>query len=149
MQKDCRFVWWFLSVWKLSYTKGTTLTEGVSGTGRLRKYLGTRRREQTEVRENCKGSFTSSLVLIEQLLEWLGWLGCSGKCVRWNACGNGKWIPGLNGSAWGKESIFINNRIYIHAYIHTYTYIHEHIHTYIHTYVHTSTVIYTECPRRI
>jgi hypothetical protein len=120
MQKDYRFVWCFLSVWELFYTKGTTLTEGVSGTGRRSKYQGTRRKEQTEVRETCKGTFTSSYVLNEQLLEWSGWLGCSDRCVRWNACGNGKCIPGLDGSAWRKESICIHTRIYIHRHIHTY-----------------------------
>jgi hypothetical protein len=142
MQKDYRFVCCFLSAWKLSYSTGTTLTEGVSGTGRRRKYLSTRRREQTEVRANCTGSFTSPFVLIEHLLEWSGWLGCLNKCVRWHTCGTGKCILGLDGSTWETESMYLHTQ-YIHTYISKHT-IHTYIHTYthiciqyIHTYIHT------------
>jgi hypothetical protein len=56
----------------VSYTEGRTLTEGVFKNRVLRKYLGTRRRKQTEVRENCVSSFSSSLALHKLLLDLSG-----------------------------------------------------------------------------
>ena len=130
MQQDYRFVCCLLSVWNLSDTEQTTQTEGVSTTGWRGKYFGTRRRKETEIRESCTGSFSASFVMLEKLLVWSRRSGWSHRCDMWSAYWKEKCIPGLDGSTWGKDSI------YVHKYIH----IHPHS-TYIHTYIYGSTNI--------
>ena len=134
MQQDYRFVCCLLSVWNLSDTEQTTQTEGVSTTGWRGKYFGTRRRKETEIRESCTGSFSASFVMLEKLLVWSRRSGWSHRCDMWSAYWKEKCIPGLDGSTWGKDSI------YVHKYIH----IHPHS-----TYIHTSTVAPTFAAGRI